>query len=109
MPVGAVNYSGRTALELVRRVRGELKLNTICGASNVSFGLPDRTGLNAAFLAMLIGAGLTSGIVNPLHREVMTAITGSEVLAGLDAKCKRWIKRCRRLQAAAQGQDAKVA
>jgi len=110
MPVGAVNSSGRTAFELVRRVREELKLNAICGASNVSFGLPERTGLNAAFLAMLVGAGLTCGIVNPLHREVMTSITGAEVLAGLDPKCKRWIKRCRRLaQAAAEGQDSKVA
>jgi len=111
MPVGAVNSSGRTALDLVRRVRGELELNTICGASNVSFGLPDRTGLNAAFLAMLIGAGLTSGIINPLHRQVMTAVTGAEVLAGLDPRCKRWMKRCRHLAQldAAQAPQSNVA
>ena len=70
MPVGAVGSSGRSVLSLVRRVREELELNTICGASNVSFGLPDRQGLNAAFMAMLIGAGLTSAIVNPLHDPV---------------------------------------
>jgi len=98
MPVGAVGDSGRAVLSLIGRVRGELELNTICGASNVSFGLPDRQGLNAAFLAMLIGAGLTSAIVNPLHGQVMTAITGAEVLAGLDNRCKRWMKRCRALQ-----------
>ena len=98
MPVGAVGNSGQAVLALVRRVREELELNTICGASNVSFGLPDRQGLNAAFLAMLIGAGLTSAIVNPLHTQVMTAITGAEVLAGLDNRCKRWMKRCRALQ-----------
>ncbi len=110
MPVGAVNHAGRTVLELVRRVREELKLNTICGTSNGSFGLPDRIGLNSAFLAMLIGAGLTCGIVNPLHREVMAAIGGAEVMAGLDPKCKRWIKRCRRLeQAAKERQESKVA
>lgn len=99
MPVGAVGNAGRSVLSLVRRVRDELELNTICGASNVSFGLPDREGLNAAFMAMLIGAGLTSAIVNPLHEQVMTGITGGEVLAGLDNRCKRWMKRCRaRLQ-----------
>ena len=97
MPVGAVGSSGRSVLSLVRRVREELELNTICGASNVSFGLPDRQGLNAAFMAMLIGAGLTSAIVNPLHEQVMTGITGGEVIAGLDNRCKRWMKRCRAL------------
>lgn len=97
MPVGAVGTAGRSVLSLVSRVRQELELNTICGASNVSFGLPDRQGLNAAFMAMLIGAGLTSAIVNPLHEQVMTGITGGEVLAGLDNRCKRWMKRCRAL------------
>lgn len=98
MPVGAVGNAGRAVLSLVRRVHEELELNTICGASNVSFGLPDRQGLNTAFLAMLIGAGLTSAIVNPLHERVMTGITGAEVLAGLDHRCKRWMKRCRALE-----------
>jgi len=97
MPVGAVGNAGRSVLSLVHRVREELELNTICGASNVSFGLPDRQGLNAAFMAMLIGAGLTSAIVNPLHEQVMTGITGGEVLAGIDNRCKRWMKRCRAL------------
>ncbi|MBT4933939.1 MAG: dihydropteroate synthase [Rhodospirillaceae bacterium] len=97
MPVGAVGSSGRSVLYLVRRIREELELNTICGASNVSFGLPDRQGLNAAFMAMLIGAGMTSAIVNPMHEQVMTGITGGEVLAGLDNRCKRWMKRCRAL------------
>lgn len=101
MPVGAVGNSGRTAVDLVRRVRQELKLNTICGASNVSFGLPNRTSLNATFLSMLIGAGLTSAIVNPLHPEIMTAIAGAEVLASVDHRCKRWMKRCRTQAAAA--------
>jgi len=101
MPVGAVGNSGKAALTLVRRIREELKLNTTCGASNVSFGLPNRVELNGAFLAMLIGAGLTSAIVNPLHPEIMTSIGGAEVLAGIDNRCKRWMKRCRRLAAEA--------
>ena len=102
MPVGAVGDAGKAVISLVRRIRGELKLNTICGASNVSFGLPNRVELNSAFLAMLIGAGLTSAIVNPLHPEIMTSITAAEVLAGVDDRCKRWMKRCRRLAKAAK-------
>jgi len=102
MPVGAMGDSGKAVISLVRRIRGELKLNTICGASNVSFGLPNRVELNSAFLAMLIGAGLTSAIVNPLHPEIMTSITAAEVLAGVDDRCKRWMKRCRRLAKAAK-------
>jgi len=101
MPVGAMGDSGKAVISLVRRIRGELKLNTICGASNVSFGLPNRVELNSAFLAM-IGAGLTSAIVNPLHPEIMTSITAAEVLAGVDDRCKRWMKRCRRLAKAAK-------
>ena len=97
MPVGAVGNSGRAALALVRRFREELGVNTTCGASNVSFGLPNRVDLNGAVMAMLIGAGLTSAITNPLHLDVMTSITGAEVLAGIDDRCKRWMKRCRRL------------
>jgi hypothetical protein len=49
------------------RLHGELKVNTSCGASNFSFGLPNRRGLAASFLPMMIGAGLTSAIMNPLH------------------------------------------
>ena len=101
MPVGAVGNSGKAALTLVRRIREELKLNTTCGASNVSFGLPNRVELNGAFMSMLIGAGLTSAIGNPLHPEIMTSIGGAEVLAGIDNRCKRWMKRCRRLAAEA--------
>jgi len=102
MPIGAVNDAGRAALRVVTRVREELGLNTVCGASNVSFGLPDRTDLNAAFLAMLIGAGLTSAILNPLRPEVLTSIAAAEALAGIDPRCKRWMKRCRQL---AQSRD----
>jgi len=99
MPAGAVENSGRTALILVRRIREELNLNTTCGASNVSFGLPNRVDLNGTFLAMMIGAGLTSAILNPLHSEIITSVTGAEVLAGTDKRCKRWMKRCRRMAA----------
>ena len=92
MPVGAVNTAGRQVLELIRRLRNELKVNSTCGASNLSFGLPNRNGLNAAFIPMAIGAGMSSAITNPLHSELMQAVRGANVVMGHDAECMEWIK-----------------
>jgi 5-methyltetrahydrofolate--homocysteine methyltransferase len=80
---------------LIRRLREELKVNTTCGASNFSFGLPNRHGLNASFLSMLIGAGMTSAITNPLHPEEVTAVMGADVAMGHDENCMRWIQKFR--------------
>ena len=80
MPIGAINQAGVQVMELVRRLRTELKVNTTCGASNVSFGLPNRNGVNAAFLTMAMGAGMTSAITSPLHAEVMQAVRGGDVM-----------------------------
>jgi 5-methyltetrahydrofolate--homocysteine methyltransferase len=95
MPIGALNQAGRAVFHLVRRLREELKVNTICGASNVSFGLPNRHALNATYLAMAIGAGMTSAITNPLHLEEMTGVMGADVLMGHDPNCGRWIRKFR--------------
>ena len=95
MPVGAINLAGRSALDLITRLRTELKVNTTCGASNISFGLPNRHGMNAAFLSMAAGAGMTSAIMNPLHPEEMTAILGADVMNGVDPECRKWIKKFR--------------
>jgi 5-methyltetrahydrofolate--homocysteine methyltransferase len=92
MPAGAVPGAGATFVELVRRIRDELGVNTTCGASNVSFGLPGRPSLNAAFLAMIIGAGMTSAITNPLETEMVKAILGADALMGHDENCQAWIK-----------------
>ena len=70
-------------------------MNTTCGASNISFGLPNRHALNGAFLAMAAGAGMTSAIMNPLHAEEMTAIMAADVVNGVDVNCARWLKRFR--------------
>lgn len=91
MPVGAMPDAGRQVLELIKRLRGELKVNTTCGASNVSFGLPNRAGLNAAFISMAIGAGLTSAITNPLADNLVQAIRGADVLMDHDNQCASWI------------------
>ena len=95
MPVGAINTAGRQVFHLLRRLRDELKVNSTCGASNVSFGLPNRRGMNAAFLSMAAGAGLTSAIMNPLHPEDMVAIRGADVMNGNDPNCARWIRTYR--------------
>tara|TARA_B110001450_G_scaffold18873_1_gene17311 strand:+ start:81 stop:983 length:903 start_codon:yes stop_codon:yes gene_type:complete len=95
MPVGAINLAGRSALDLIIRLRNELKVNTTCGASNISFGLPNRHGMNAAFLSMAVGAGMTSAIMNPLHAEEMTGIMGANVMNGNDPECRRWIQKFR--------------
>ena len=95
MPVGAINMAGRSALDLIIRLRNELQVNTTCGASNISFGLPNRHGMNAAFLSMAAGAGMTSAIMNPLHAEEMTGIMGANVMNGNDPECRRWIQKFR--------------
>jgi len=91
MPVGAMADAGVQVFTLIRRLRTELKVNTTCGASNVSFGLPNRHGLNPTFLAMAIGAGMTSAITNPLEAPLMAAVRGADVLMDHDPQCAKWI------------------
>ncbi len=108
MPIGAINSAGRQVLHLIKRLREELKVNTTCGASNISFGLPNRNGVNGAFLSMAIGAGMTSAITNPLHGEVMAACMGADIMMGHDRDCMNWIRRFREPAAAgAEGEAAR--
>lgn len=95
MPIGAMPSAGHQVMHLVRRLREDLEVNTTCGASNISFGLPNRAGVNAAFLAMVIGAGLTSAITNPLEPEIMQSIRAADVLTGADQNCATWIRAYR--------------
>ena len=95
MPIGAINQAGKQVLELVRRLREELKVNTTCGASNLSFGLPNRHGLNATFLPMAISSGMPCAITNPMDKEIMQAIRGANVIIGQDPECNAWIKQYR--------------
>ena len=107
MPIGAINSAGKQVMHIVRRLRSELKVNTTCGASNVSFGLPNRNGINSAFLTMAIGAGMTSAITSPLHAETMQAVLGADVMMGHDPDCKRWIKKYRDPSAAAESRSGR--
>lgn len=95
MPIGAINDAGRQVMHIVRRLREELKVNTTCGASNLSFGLPNREGLNSAFIPMAVAAGMTSAITNPLHADLMQAVRGANVVMGHDPECSRWIQSYR--------------
>jgi 5-methyltetrahydrofolate--homocysteine methyltransferase len=95
MPIGAINRAAVQVMRLVHRLKTELKVNTTCGASNISFGLPRRNGINAAFLTMAIGSGMTSAITNPLHPEVLEAVLGADVMMGHDPDCARWIRKFR--------------
>ena len=95
MPIGAMGTAGVQVMQLVRRLREELKVNTTCGASNVSFGLPNRDGVNAAFLTMAMASGLTSAITNPLHDSIIQAVMGGDVMLGKDSNCANWIRKYR--------------
>jgi 5-methyltetrahydrofolate--homocysteine methyltransferase len=95
MPIGAINQAGVQVMHLLRRLRGELKVNSSCGASNVSFGLPQRDGISGGFLTMAIASGLTSAITNPLHPDIMKSIMAADVMMGHDPDCARWIRAYR--------------
>ncbi len=91
MPIGAMNDAGRQVFSLLRRLKDELKVNSTCGASNISFGLPHRHVLNGHFLAMASLAGMTSAIMNPLHQEEMDGVRAANMLNGTDPDCAAWL------------------
>jgi len=95
MPVGAINDAGRQVLELIKKLQNELGVNTTCGASNLSFGLPNRHGLNTAFIAMAIASGMPCAITNPLEKEIMQSVKGANVVMGHDPECSDWIMNYR--------------
>ncbi len=95
MPIGAIGTAGKQVLKLVARLRDELGVNSTCGASNISFGLPNRSVMNTTFVTMAAGAGLTSAIVNPLHPDMMSGIRAANVVNATDKECAAWISSYR--------------
>jgi len=95
MTVAADPTCGLVTLETMRLIRDELGNNMTCGASNVSFGLPDRATVNAAFLPLAMHAGLTCAITNPLVPEVRRAVLAGDLLLGHDEYAMRWIRAFR--------------
>ena len=105
MPVGAMATAGTQVFRLVHRLRTELGVNSTCGASNVSFGLPNRHAVTGSFLAMAMSHGLTSAIMNPLHAEARSAVLAADVLLAQDPNCASWIATHREAGAGAEGGD----
>jgi 5-methyltetrahydrofolate--homocysteine methyltransferase len=108
MPIGAMGTAGRQVFALLRRLVTELKVNTTCGASNVSFGLPARNNITGTFLAMAISNGMTSAIMNPLHPEVKSMVMAADVLAGNDMDCAAWIRSNRDPDAAGGAREGRA-
>jgi 5-methyltetrahydrofolate--homocysteine methyltransferase len=109
MPIGAMGTAGLQVFRLVRRLREELGVNTTCGLSNVSFGLPHRHGINAAFIPMVIASGMTSAIMNPCRPQEMEMVRAANVLNSTDANCYNWIMTYRDHTPAAAGENAAAA
>jgi 5-methyltetrahydrofolate--homocysteine methyltransferase len=107
MPVGAIGAAGATLFEIVRRCRTELRVNTVCGASNISFGLPGRHSLNGTFLAMAIAAGMPCAITNSLEHEVRQAVLAADVLQGHDENCMQWIAAQRKSSSDKNGKSVR--
>jgi 5-methyltetrahydrofolate--homocysteine methyltransferase len=101
LTMGSDSQAGRVTLETVELVVKEFGVNISMGASNVSFGLPDRKFINATFISMAIQAGVTCPITNPLVPEVVAAVLAADLALGRDNYAMRWIKAYRRRAASA--------
>jgi 5-methyltetrahydrofolate--homocysteine methyltransferase len=99
MPIGAMATAGHQVFALVRRLRDELGVNTTCGASNISFGLPQRHGINAAFLPM----AMTSAIMNPVRAQEMESIRAANLLLNHDPNGGEWIRFAKVIESMGEG------
>jgi len=106
LTVSADHTAGRVTLDSIRLIQQELGVNMNLGASNVSFGLPDRKIVNVAYLALAIANGLTTAITDPTVPEIQTTLLACDLLMGRDEYSMRWIKafRAREKAKAAQAQ-----
>lgn len=95
LTMGADSNAGRVALEATARIVEEFGVNITMGVSNISFGLPDRNGINTTFIAMAIHAGLTCPITNPLVPELRRAILAADLAMGRDDYGMNWIRAFR--------------
>jgi len=96
MPIGTDTAQGLVTLETVAEIRKEFpEAKTVLGISNISYGLPARSRLNAAFLHMAIYAGLDAAIVDLLDDDIMGEVRAAEVLVGKDRHCRRYTRAFR--------------
>jgi 5-methyltetrahydrofolate--homocysteine methyltransferase len=103
MTMGADHTAGHMTLKTIELIVRELGVNITMGASNISFGLPDRKYINSTFMAMAIHAGLTCPITNPMVPEVAVAVLGADLSMGRDDYGMNWIKAFR-----ARAKDAEL-
>lgn len=92
MTVGADTMAGVVTLDGIRLITTNLAVNTTLGASNVPFGLPERSLINRFFFSMAVAAGLTSAIVDPLALGIRTAVAASYLLMGPDEDPMRFLR-----------------
>jgi 5-methyltetrahydrofolate--homocysteine methyltransferase len=104
MPVGADTTLVLRTLETIALVREEFGLNMTLGASNVSFGMPDRAAIGAAFLPMAVTHGLTSAIMDARSPQLVRAVKAADLLTDKDAWGASWIAAHRAAQAQAQAE-----
>ncbi len=95
MPISAIAGAAKQVFYMLKVLRDEFKVNSTCGASNISFGLPNRRAINASFLTTAATYGLTSAIMNPLHEQDIAAIRGADIMNALDDNCENWIRNYR--------------
>jgi 5-methyltetrahydrofolate--homocysteine methyltransferase len=107
LTVSADSNAGKVTLDTMQLVRQELGVNLSLGVSNVSFGLPDRKPINAAYLALGVARGLTAAIIDPTVPEMRTMVLACDLLSGHDEYAMRWIKAYRAAQKAAAQAAAK--
>ena len=107
--MGADSNAGFMALQTIELLVKEFGVNITMGASNISFGMPDRAYINSAFIAMAIHAGMTCPITNPLVTQVVTSILAADLSMGRDSYAMRWIKAYRKRLKAAEKAAAAAA
>ncbi len=91
MPISSQNDAGKEALDLIEWSSRELGANTICGLSNISFGLPQRKWINSTFLAMATARGLTMAIANPSSELLIATTLSSNALLGKDRNLTHYV------------------
>ena len=100
MPIGAEPQAGNLFFETVYEIKQRWDLNMTCGASNVSFGMPNRHAINAAFLPAAMAVGLTSAVMDARTPEIVSAVRATDILLGNDQYGGNWITRFRAMEAA---------
>ena len=100
MPIGAEPQAGNLFFETVHEIKTRWGLNMTCGASNVSFGMPNRHAINAAFLPAAMAVGLTSAVMDARSPEIVSSVRATDILLGNDQYGGNWISRFRAMEAA---------